>query len=698
MRGYRIELGEIESQLRLHAGVREAVVVAREDEAGGGKGLVGYYVAEAGEGPGVESLRAHLMERLPEYMVPAAFVRLTALPLTANGKLDRKALPAPEGAAYARGEYEEPRGEVEAALALIWQQLLKVERVGRQDNFFELGGHSLLAVRLHDAIEALGYSVPIISLFQNPVLAALAARMEKESRQTGRSQDLVTFRSDGEDPPLFLVHQVEGNVVGLVYLAQRLDPGFPVYGLDLNDAAHVPNVEALAAYHLRRMRAVQPRGPYRIAGYSYGGLVAYEVARQLLGENESVTFLGLIDTYTPGALKRVNAGDDARQADIADPPSAKEHDLRRARVTRACTASIDRYHPDSIHMPVTLFQASASAPPHDPSLGWQQVLGAHLKSSPVEGHHVSMIQEPCVDDLARKMSSAIRQCNPDDPEPTADSRYRPAVTIRSTRDSRRVAFVLPGAGASVTCFLPFTDSLSIPVSVVGMQSRGIDGQHVPHSSVEAAATTYLEAILELAPAGPYRLLGHSFGGWLAFELARRLVSLDHRVSPVIMLDTEPPSRSLVHGVKYDRAATLKKYIRILEKSAGRSLNLRIEELRLLDAERQLQALLSAMKAAQIVPRSASTSLIRHCLKVFEAQLNIQYLPQGPLTADVYLLQTDDIDTDDDEWISPQEARERWCAWAPNLRAIRVPGDHMTMLEAPHIERTTSLVEEVWNVE
>ncbi|MER9217299.1 AMP-binding protein, partial [Mesorhizobium sp. M0663] len=153
IRGFRIEPGEIAARLCEHAWVREAVVVARQDLAGD-KHLVAYVVCgpEAGsdedDGGGLAgALRAHVSGRLPDYMVPAAFVRLAALPLTPNGKLDRKALPAPADGAYARTAYEAPQGAVETALAEIWAELLGVERVGRHDNFFELGGHSLLAVQ-----------------------------------------------------------------------------------------------------------------------------------------------------------------------------------------------------------------------------------------------------------------------------------------------------------------------------------------------------------------------------------------------------------------------------------------------------------------------------------------------------------------------------------------------------------------------
>jgi len=155
--------------------VREAVVVARE-EASGDKRLVAYYTsAEADGETSAEQLRASLLQKLPEYMVPAAYVRLERMPLTANGKLDRKALPAPEAGAYSREGYEEPEGEVERILAGIWSEVLKVERIGRHDNFFELGGHSLLATKLISRIKLdMEVEIALRDVFNAPVLSSLA--------------------------------------------------------------------------------------------------------------------------------------------------------------------------------------------------------------------------------------------------------------------------------------------------------------------------------------------------------------------------------------------------------------------------------------------------------------------------------------------------------------------------------------------
>jgi hypothetical protein len=178
IRGFRIELGEIEAALRQAPGVRDCTVVVREDEIGDRR-LVAYVVGDAE----AQMLRDRLRQSLPEYMVPAAFVALERLPLTANGKLDRKALPAPEGDAYARRSYEAPLGEVEAALAEIWGEVLGVERVGRWDHFFELGGHSLLAIKLIGRMRRAGLYADVRALFTTPVLAELALAWAERLRR-----------------------------------------------------------------------------------------------------------------------------------------------------------------------------------------------------------------------------------------------------------------------------------------------------------------------------------------------------------------------------------------------------------------------------------------------------------------------------------------------------------------------------------
>jgi len=202
IRGFRIELGEIEAVLARHPAVREGVVVAREDVPGE-KRLVAYYTVSETGGPPVEAreLRFHLSAKLPEYMVPAAYVQLGRMPLMVNGKLDRKALPAPEGTAYAGRDYEAPLGDIETRLAEIWADVLKVKRVGRQDNFFELGGHSLLGLKLIERMRQEGIQVSVRALFMTPTLAGLAAAAEKGARMAV-PENLIPLASEVITPEM----------------------------------------------------------------------------------------------------------------------------------------------------------------------------------------------------------------------------------------------------------------------------------------------------------------------------------------------------------------------------------------------------------------------------------------------------------------------------------------------------------------
>jgi acyl-coenzyme A synthetase/AMP-(fatty) acid ligase/acyl carrier protein len=200
IRGFRIELGEVEAKLAAISGVREAAVIAREDVPGD-KRLIAYLVADEGASLQVTELRAALAAELPDYMLPSAYIQLDAIPVTTNGKLDRKALPAPETAALSAREYEAPQGEIEETVAAVWQELLKVPRVGRHDNFFELGGHSLLAVRIMAALNArLELQVSIRDVFESATVTALAACLQQHKQLSALRSDLALADSLDQAP------------------------------------------------------------------------------------------------------------------------------------------------------------------------------------------------------------------------------------------------------------------------------------------------------------------------------------------------------------------------------------------------------------------------------------------------------------------------------------------------------------------
>ncbi|RMV98372.1 Amino acid adenylation, partial [Pseudomonas amygdali pv. tabaci] len=294
-----IELGEIEQHLAQCPGVGEAVVTTQRLEDGSLR-LVGYFTRRDAALDSA-ALRAHLLGQLPEYMVPAVFVGLDALPLTQNGKVDRKALPAPDMAALANLAYQAPTTALEERLAQLWAEVLEVGRIGRHDSFFELGGHSLSAIRLVSLLQKAGLSLSLAELFQHPSIAALAGLLDQRPTPSVEAQEVVTVRAGGSEPPLFLIHDFTGLDAYFPVLGQHLQGDFPIYGLPGVGLGQqqLRTMECLAARLVERIRQVQPRGPYRLAGWSFGGVLAYEVATQLLGMDEPVAFLGLIDSYVP---------------------------------------------------------------------------------------------------------------------------------------------------------------------------------------------------------------------------------------------------------------------------------------------------------------------------------------------------------------------------------------------------------------
>jgi amino acid adenylation domain-containing protein len=300
IRGNRVEIAEIETALRSLAGVAHAVVVVRRDQRE--ENYLAAYVVARGGRLSISELRRGIAERLPEHAVPATFVELDSMPQTPNGKIDRQGLPAPD---TTRPELEQtyvaPRSALEERLAALWSNLLGIERVGVQDDFFELGGNSLMAVRLMSKIRAdHGMMLPLAVLFQARTIAALADVIARGHELSSWSP-LVPIRPQGRRTPLFCVHPGGGNVLGYQEFIAQLHPDQPVYGIQAygvveGQTPHT-SVHQMALRYIQAMREVQPSGPYYLGGESFGGLVAYEMACQLLQGGERVAFLFVGDVW-----------------------------------------------------------------------------------------------------------------------------------------------------------------------------------------------------------------------------------------------------------------------------------------------------------------------------------------------------------------------------------------------------------------
>jgi amino acid adenylation domain-containing protein len=312
LRGFRIELGEIEAALQMHTAVGQAAVTSRED-APGDKRLVAYVsrgrngYKEIGDTELSTTLRHHLRLLLPDYMVPARFMIMDQLPLMPNGKVDRKSLPAPQDSAPL-GEYIAPTTPTEAALQAIWQTVLSIPSLSVTTNFFEAGGHSLLAVQLISKTnEQFGPLLQIRDIFEKQTIREMAAQLDSYKSSTATSKvetqsNLLQVKgSKAEVKPLFLVHPVGGYAHCYYELARNLDYQGAVFGLQVDDTL-AAKIESMAERYIGVIKELQPNGSYLLGGWSMGGVVAYEMARQLRKANDGIDLLLMIDSFCPNSV------------------------------------------------------------------------------------------------------------------------------------------------------------------------------------------------------------------------------------------------------------------------------------------------------------------------------------------------------------------------------------------------------------
>ncbi|SFW28284.1 non-ribosomal peptide synthetase, partial [Pseudomonas sp. NFACC04-2] len=745
IRGLRIELGEIEARLARHEAVRETVVLAREDVPGE-KRLVAYFTLHpAYATTRIEDLRGHLHAQLPDYMVPAAYVRLDALPLTANGKLDRRALPVPDQDAVVSRVYEAPQGEVETLLTQIWQEVLGLQQVGRHDNFFELGGHSLLAIRLLGLMAQANLTMSLAELFQHESVASMALLLQTRGTEVQAQEAFVPVRTTGQQNPLFLVHEFSGLDLYFPMLGKHIDPDIPVYGLPAIPwgEPQLQTMECLASRLVGVIRSVQPQGPYRLAGWSFGGVLAYEIAIQLIGLDEEVEFVGLIDSYLPRLVDqgrerwspgeahtrhlldrcevfwRAGAVGEADLASVLEKLARLQTRLRDfgfESLVQQCADEgllppelaeysaaqlwqyLDRevahghalahYSVYPISVPVHLLVAEErkdDAPEHSGYLGWDAVLPkSQMHCVKVPGNHQTMMQAPQVKALGKAIDDVLRIIALR-PAPAPRKNYQPLLTIQGGRADRAPIFCVPGAGDSVTGFIGLTDAFGPDWPIHGLQHRGLDGSTEPFSLVETAAQVYLDAIDKVQPEGPVHLLGHSFGGWIVFEMAARLHARGRKVASLTLIDSESPGGNGVVGKPYTATGVLNRLIEAMQLASGKSLGIDATVFGTQDDTAQMRLLHAGMVRAGMLPQRSAVDSMRGPARTFGTALRTVYQPQHRYTGPVRLVLADDPTLDTAGNKREQEQMiEGWRKHIPDLSIWYGPGNHFTILKAPHV--------------
>lgn len=590
IRGFRIELGEIENQLLKHPQIALCAVIASAKN-GQEKRLLAYFVAN-GDSPVLSnSLREHLAERLPGYMIPAAFVQLEKLPCNSSGKLDRKALPVPKEAAYVSEIYEAPSGEVEIKLMTLWQKLLGVEKISRHDNFYAQGGNSLLAMQLSNEASKLGIDLPLMKIIQCPVLH----KMVSEGVEGKSSADeVLPARQTGQQLPIFFLPAGTGNIEYFYEVAHVIDPDYPIYGLPwlTPDVEQGPTLEAMALRMLKMIKQVQPEGPYHFIGYCSGAVLIHALAKQLLGQNEEVGYIGLLDALwirshpyslseTRYLFSQIEAQANRLDLDgerydelraLADRCSMEElmslgkqwqlipehvdiqSHLKVVQQQVNYARMVDDYYPEPLDIDVYQFNATEelalkkiscksepviAKPMLSEQLGWECALPSeriHIKQVP--GDHNSMVtNEDYRQQLGQMIVQSIRTTQG---RMKTKAEFEPLIPFVTHSGTAFPLICLPGAGSSVTSLGHFVGALPPGRSVYGLQPRGIEPNDVPHSSIQTAAADNLKAIQGITARGPIHLLGHSHGGLIALEIARQLHLQGGDVASVTLVDSQAP--------------------------------------------------------------------------------------------------------------------------------------------------------------
>ncbi|MBF9029167.1 amino acid adenylation domain-containing protein [Rhodobacterales bacterium HKCCE3408] len=463
IRGFRVELAEIEAVLEMHPAVKQATATAIVPEGQSEKVLAAYAVAEDGKRLDTAELRNFVRDRLPDFARPTFYTVLPSLPLNANGKVDRRQLPAPVVGDAAGRAAETP---VEKRLARIWSDILGIAEPGADQSFFSLGGHSLMAVRLFDRIRAeFGQDLPISTLFANQTIGDLAALLETSAPAAETPDapvsledapwDTTTVIHDGPKRgsagTIFIVGGVGGNVNNLYDLGRHLGLSHRMVGFQTRGVmGHRPHasIEDMAAENIHYMRQHQPHGPYLIAGYSGGALTAHEIVRQLEAAGETVSALLILDTFAPGFAQdfrpkvRIGPVQRVMHEVILLRQEGAMHFVERLKAkvrsrlvngpfsftVRFMSLSMQRYERmraewriaalgyegGPIRAPVILFKARPATPVEkvafdsDPTLGWSALVApGHFRSVPIGGHHLSMLDAEHAETLARLILEEI---------------------------------------------------------------------------------------------------------------------------------------------------------------------------------------------------------------------------------------------------------------------------------------------------
>jgi amino acid adenylation domain-containing protein len=739
LRGYRIEPAEIELCLNQHPAVSEAAVTVHADDDGE-KHLIAYYAQRADSSEITPAcLQGFMQERLPAYMIPSVLIPLENMPLSPNGKVFRKGLPEPRLSDVPRSFKEAPQGETEQQVAALWRSVLKRENIGRHDDFFMLGGHSLMAVRIISLLSREGHRLSVADLYRHSTVATLSECISQIKPAAKAENGIVSIRSEGSQAPLFLLHEISGLDTYFYPLAKLIDADIPVYGLvppPLKDSrADELSLSEMATRMVRHIRAVQPQGPYHLAGWSFGGLLAWETAAQLADEGQAIAFLGMFDSWllqsrmqhnrsnflsmktqlmalvhhsyvqlSEAQQNRISAllnEDDERDEDALFTELEKSGVLAVLAEIQSDLGTRDglqnfikrmmqhgqageKFEARPLPLMPHLFVAGEGSGVEEErgitALDvWQHSYeGLGLKAVMVPGTHQSIMDDN-LPALAKELNLTLKALRNVQRKPAEPTEYSALIPLQQGETAESVLLCIPGAGDNVTAFIPLVESLNSQLATYGLQPRGLDIHQVPHTSVGEMVEDYLAAIAqEFNPAQKFHLVGHSFGGKVAFELACQLQQQGRDISSLTLLDTSSPGAEHASPHPLTPVEVVDRWLKLITQRTGK----RIE----LPAPPALDTLLETLKDKRVFPPHFGAEPLFALLRSFNYALQDNFRPTLKFKGTLHFLSAS---REEDQARGRQAAS--WAPWTEAVRERISTGNHITMLSRPHVQLAADII-------